>query len=68
VVGHGHLGVPTHAVEVIAIRVDQLLGSSLHWSGERTLLVEVVGERPDQHRKVDVVLGVLRGQPEKLEP
>src|ERR1041384_3405043 len=68
VVDQGHLGEPTHAVEVVAVRVDELLGGSLHWIGERTLLVEVVREGPDECRKVDVVLRVFTGQPEKPDP
>lgn len=68
VMGQGHLGEPTHVVEMIAVRIDEHLARSLHCTGEDTLLVKVFREGPDQRRKIHVVLRISRRQLEKLEP
>jgi hypothetical protein len=55
-------------VEVVAVRIDELLARSLHRIGEDALLVEIFREGPNQCRKVDIILRIPRRQLEELNP
>lgn len=68
VVGQCRFREPTHMVEVVAVRIDELLARSLHRIDEDALLVEIFRERPDQRRQVDIIFRIPRRQLEELNP